>query len=128
MTHQQYYCWDATQSTCIGNNIHDFHLLLDKGTLDALQFAGSDPLNNYFTTIRSCISRNLNLNPMYLHWSDDDPEMKMDLLTAAFPSSLGWHISCSQEEIYDDDTTTSKNILFDWTYYRYTITNEDGNR
>lgn len=94
---QRYELWDASDAWHGGR----FDLVLDKGALDAFQFAGSDLVVNYCATLRACTDR------LYLHWSDDPPEMKTGLLHAAFPD---WTVSCVEE---DDDSW--------WTYYRYSV-------
>jgi len=105
---QSYVLWDAAQ-----DSLHDdFDLVLDKGTLDALQFAGSDDLISFFQALRR------QQRALYLHWSDDAPEMKMDLLNAAFPSDDGYRCTFTEEE---EDPDQSSSSLFQWTYYRYSV-------
>lgn len=111
---QRYRLWDAATDPAF----ESFDLILDKGTLDALQFAGSDPVVNYVGALRHWLQS----GGLYCHWSDDAPEMKMDLLRSAFPDTDGFHVTFTTEDDDDDDTTTS--FFHQWTYYRYLICRE----
>lgn len=102
---QRYELWDARDDWQGGR----FDLVLDKGALDAFQFAGSDLVVKYCATLRACTSC------VYLHWSDDPPEMKTGLLRAAFPEDDGWTVACVEEETNDAW----------WTYYRYSVLRRD---
>mmetsp|Transcript_7305 Transcript_7305/g.23917 ORF Transcript_7305/g.23917 Transcript_7305/m.23917 type:complete len:240 (-) Transcript_7305:198-917(-) len=118
---QSYVRWDAATEPPFG----DFDLLLDKGTMDALQFSGSDALVNYFDALRFWLRR----DALYLYWSDDVPEMKLDLLRAAFPPDDGWDVSFTVEDDDDDDNLAAGGFLgassSSWTYYRYSVTRSE---
>lgn len=160
---EQNFCvWDAASETpppALPSPLYScgassrFDLVVDKGTLDALTFADADGLIGYLASVRACLrSRAVDsaVPPLYVHFSDDPPEVRGELLHAAFPSTGGasrerphgrerWRVASSlvtEDELIDNDasksgasveaptTESSSSSGGDggcWTYYRYTV-------
>lgn len=120
--------WDATSGEkppSFDNNVSpgppEYHLLVDKGTIDAVCFSSSDQLIAYLCTVRECLTHRFSdgsVPPLLVHFTDDPPEVRSELLEAAFPStdSLRWKISCAMvEDSLDIDDHQGHE------YYRYTV-------
>jgi len=130
---QRYARWDLARGPPPETTDETFDLVLDKGTLDALQFAGSDALCGYFATVRRVLEKS---GGLYVHWSDDAPEMKAELLEAGFYHSSddrdddaphvndNWRVSWVEEET-PSAASSSSSSPWGWTYYRYTVSAED---
>lgn len=78
MAHLQcYQIWEAGDRMPIAYN-----LVLDKGVLHALQFAGQRLVTVYLSFVRDAL---VAAQCLYLHWSDEPPEVKADHLPRQFP-------------------------------------------
>ena len=95
-------------------------LLLDKGTLDAVAFCSTDKLVGYLTSIRHCL-RSHSCNqpgsspPLFVHFSDEPPELRRQLLAAAFPE---WSISVTTVEV---DSLDNVHTASSFEYFRYVV-------
>ena len=97
-----------------------YDLLVDKGTLDALAFASDDMLVKYLSTLRQCLllrSPEHMPPPLLVHFTDDPPEVRGELLAAAFPAKEGegWRVTWSAA---DQEGGVGGE---EWQYYRYTV-------
>lgn len=111
--HLQYYqTWEAGDRM---PNAYD--LVLDKGTLDALQFAGQHLLAAYLSSVRDALVADRGL---YLHWSDEPPELKTDLLRATFPEIDGFSVTWAVEEDYGASHLPCT-LGHDVVYFRYAV-------
>ena len=121
---QQWRVWDATDASgppSLSEVDAPYDLLLDKGTLDALQFAGPSPLVAYFSSLRRCLlaeSAGAQVSPLLVHFSQEAPEARGELLECAFPSHERWHVSCQEVAPSDDETAEADEP---WRYFRYTV-------
>jgi hypothetical protein len=107
---QRYARWDA--SAGLKPEAGPYDLVLDKGTLDALQFAGAEPLVSFFESLRPA----LEAGALMVHWTNEEPESRFELLNAAFPRTQGWRVSWATEEAPDGPASPS-----DWAFYRYVV-------
>ena len=100
-----------------------YNVLVDKGTLDAACFDTSERLIAYLATVRRCLLApvvdSASVPPLYVHFSDDPPEVRGELLAAAFPvdEEQRWRVSSAVVNDPDDD----EHCDGAWTYYRYSV-------
>ena len=99
-----------------------YDLLVDKGTLDAFCFASEGTLVTYLAAVRACLlapSVEHGVPAMYVHYTDDPPEVRGELFAAAFPATgeERWCCACAVVEEEEDGGG-------DGGYYRYTVHHE----
>ncbi|KAJ1449494.1 hypothetical protein M885DRAFT_535387 [Pelagophyceae sp. CCMP2097] len=110
---QRYALWDASSGKAPEGG--PFDLVLDKGALDALQFAGAESLIAFFAALRPLLQD----GACMVHWSDEEPESRFELLKAAFPRSESFRVSWSLEEAPDGPRLCS-----DLDFYRYVVSHD----
>ena len=127
---------------------NSYDLLVDKGTLDALCFSTADDLVGYLSSIRRCLlakSVESALPPLLVHFTDDPPEVRMELLNAAFGNGITsgaeangdeggeamgadeargrWRVACAAVEHGENGEMSDEQ---GFSYYRYTVHHEPG--
>lgn len=121
--------WDACGGSLPAGGPGAYDLVLDKGALDAATFdADEGRLVGYVSSLREALAP----GGLFLHWTDSPPEVRGELLKAAFPSKDGFKVGWGEEVDEDDHSDRVDRMsnghaaspLFDWTYYRYTIARE----
>lgn len=133
---QTYRLWDVTAAVA-DDPTSEFDLLVDKGTLDAVAFAGGESLVGYLRYLRLALRpRGPGPPPLLVHFSDEPPEVREELLRAAFPPEPveqegggRWHVAaCAVDEGGGEGGTRKGSLesLFEWTYYRYCVTWDEG--
>ena len=120
---QHYALWNAADGVLPPGGPWD--LLVDKGTLDAVAFAGGEQLLGYFATVREALL--VRRKALWVHYSDEPPEgSRGDLLRAAFPESR-WRVSSTAVDEADATDAVVANqaareaSAFEFLYYRYTV-------
>ena len=125
--HRQHYrVWDASAGTPppalpAQPQPARYHLVVDKGTMDALLFAGEDRLVSYCATLHDCLlpwgdATSCDAGaPLFVHFSDD--EARGELLEAAFPGARSWRVECSELEL---ESATG------WSTFRYVVSHRAG--
>jgi hypothetical protein len=132
---QAFRTWDVTSDSpppslpstlfsCGATSRYD--LLVDKGVLDAVCFASADELVAYFASVRRLLqseSVEVAAPALLVHFTDDPPEVRSELLRAAFPSNDDerWRIGCSSVEADACTDGMSETSAEAWSYYRYTV-------
>ena len=124
---QTFQVWDAASvesppspPSSNGSPSSHYDLLVDKGTLDALTFASEDMLVSYLSNLRQCLlarSPEHTVPPLLVHFTDDPPEVRGELLAAAFPAKAdeGWRVAWSAVEQEDGGWGE------EWEYFRYSV-------
>ena len=98
---QRFRAWDAFAAAAPPPGA-PYDVVLDKGTLDAAIFAGEAALVNY------CAALRLADFAVLCHWSDEPPEVRGELLRAAFPEA-----AVSWAAVDDGDAA--------WDYFAYVV-------
>ena len=103
-----------------------FDLLVDKGTLDAVAFAGGTVLEGYFAAVREGLQQNR--GSLWVHFSDEPPEgPRGALLRAALPE-MAWRVRATAVDEADAlDSVVAGQVAraesaFEFLYYQYTAT------
>ena len=118
---QHHRVWDATAGTSPpalpAQPQPAYDLLVDKGTLDALLFAGQERLVSYCAALHECLltrggAAACDVSPLFVHFTDD--ESRGELLEAAFPGADSWRVDCSELELESDAAAG-------WSTFRFTV-------
>jgi hypothetical protein len=112
----------STLYSCGATSRYD--MVVDKGVLDALCFATDDELVRYFSAVRSLLqssSVESAAPPLLVHFTNDPPEVRAELLRAAFPSGADerWRVACTAV-----DSELDGDAADGWECFRYLVHRE----
>ena len=101
---QEYLLSDMSSEGCA---LPQADLVVDKGTLDAVVFAGAPSTANFLCAVRDCMAP----GAVYVHFTEEPPDYRTEVIEAAFDAER-WRIATATVE--DDDSVPN-------TYFRYSV-------
>ena len=101
---QEYLLSDMSSEGCA---LPQADLVVDKGTLDAVVFAGAPSTANFLCAVRDCMAP----GAVYVHFTEEPPDYRTEVIEAAFDAER-WRIAAATVE--DDDSVPN-------TYFRYSV-------